>query len=653
MILFLAGTALILAGGVSAVMMRRAGQAARNAVYSSLVVVGCAVAALDAARVLVTGVPRELTVPSALPGGDWTLGIDALSAVFVLAVLGVGAMCALFGTRDLARERRAQAVPQFAFAVLLAAIALVVTAGSVLVFLGAWEVMAISSYALIVTHDEDRQARRAGLLYLVATHTATLALFVMFAVWQTPAADWSFAGLAAASAALSADAVTWILLLALVGFGFKAGCVPLHVWLPPAHAAAPSHVSALMSGIVIKTGIYGLLRVLLLLGGAPAWWGWLVLGVGVASGVLGVLWALAQHDVKRLLAYHSVENIGIILMGIGIGVLGLAHHTPAIAMLGFVGALLHTVNHALFKSLLFLAAGAVYRATGTRHLEALGGLSRGMPLTWLAFLVGAAAIVGLPPFNGFVSEWLVFQGLFHTGEGSGVARLALLGIPALALIGGLALACFAKVAGIAFLGTPRTAEAAAAREDGWGGAVPLLSLAAACVVLGVVPPLGIALVSAAARDLSGVAGAALPAAVVTGAGAIALLALTTVGGAAGLWAIAAGLVRRHGVRRGATWGCGYDAATPRMQYTATSFATPLLSMFGRWSGTRVERSATALHTEASDLVLDGIAVPLWDALRRAALRLRPIQQGRLHVYLFYVLAALLVLLGYLTLGSGR
>ena len=294
-----------------------------------------------------------------------------------------------------------------------------------------------------------------------------------------------------------------MLLLALVGFGFKAGFVPMHFWLPPAHAAAPSHVSALMSGIVIKTGIYGLLRVVLLLGGAPAWWGWIVLGLGIISGVLGVLWALAQHDIKRLLAYHSVENIGIILMGIGVGVLGVAYHAPLVAMLGFTGGLLHTVNHAVFKSLLFLGAGAVYRATGTRNMEELGGLARRMPLTWLAFLIGAAAIVGLPPLNGFVSEWLVYQGLFATSQSSDVLRLAVLGIPALALIGALALACFTKVAGVVFLGTPRTAHASRATEVGRGRYLPALALAVTCLALGVAPALGIAFVSSAARSSLG------------------------------------------------------------------------------------------------------------------------------------------------------
>jgi formate hydrogenlyase subunit 3/multisubunit Na+/H+ antiporter MnhD subunit len=510
--------------------------------------------------------------------------------------------------------------------------------------------MAISSYVLIVTDHDDAGVRRAGLIYLVTTHTATLALFAMFATWAAPASDWTFAALAAATPQLTAGAVAAILLLALFGFGFKAGCVPLHLWLPPAHAAAPSHVSALMSGIVIKTGVYGILRVLLMLGGAPAWWGWLVFAVGIASAVLGVLWALAQHDVKRLLAYHSVENIGIILMGIGLGVLGVATGAPAVAALGFAGALLHTVNHALFKSLLFLGAGAVYHATGTRDMDELGGLARRMPLTWLGFVIGAAAIIGVPPFNGFVSEWLVYRGMFAGADNGDGLRLALIGIPTLALTGALALACFAKVSGVTFLGTPRSARAAAAEEGGSGTYVPMLTLAAACVALGVHPALGIRLVGGAARELAGDLGGGVPATVIAGASAISLMALATLGAAAVLWFVRDALARRQVVRRDATWACGFDAATPRMQYTGSSFAAPLLSIFGRLTGVHVEHSATTYATHPKDLVLDGVALPLWGALHRIASRFRATQHGRLHVYLLYVMAALVVMLAYLSLA---
>jgi formate hydrogenlyase subunit 3/multisubunit Na+/H+ antiporter MnhD subunit len=511
--------------------------------------------------------------------------------------------------------------------------------------------MAISSYLLIVTHHGRADVRRAGLIYLVATHTATLALFAMFATWQVHARDWSFLGLAAASPGLSAAASSTILVLALLGFGFKAGLVPLHFWLPPAHAAAPSHISALMSGLVIKTGIYGMLRVLLLLGGAPAWWGWVVLALGVASGILGVLWALAQHDVKRLLAYHSVENIGIILMGMGIGVLGVDYSSPAVAVLGFAGALLHTVNHAVFKSLLFLGAGAVYRVTGTRNMEELGGLARRMPVTWLGFLIGAASIIGVPPFNGFVSEWLVYQGLFAAGQARDALRLAVFGIPALGLIGALALACFSKVAGVVFLGAPRTGRAASATEVSRGGFLPSLFLAAMCVAIGVIPWLGITLVNGGVSELARVdpSGVALGA-MTSSAGMISIVALVSILLCGALWGLQRYVMRKRAPRYAGTWGCGYDAVTPRMQYTASSFASPLLSLFGGMTGVRVERSTDALHTHPSDLVLDDVALPIWRAMHRAALRLRPIQQGRLYLYLIYVMAALLVLLAYLALG---
>jgi NADH:ubiquinone oxidoreductase subunit 5 (subunit L)/multisubunit Na+/H+ antiporter MnhA subunit len=295
----------------------------------------------------------------------------------------------------------------------------------------------------------------------------------------------------------------------------------------------------------------------------------------------------------------------------------------------------------------------VYRATGTRNMEALGGLAPRMPLTWLGFIIGATAIIGVPPLNGFVSEWLVFQGLWGAGQSRDLLRLALLGVPALGLIGALALACFAKVAGVVFLGSPRSHAADTAQERGGGMVVPMLVLGAACVALGVVPAIGLATVAAAARQLAGPEAAAVPAEVMEGAWLISLMAVGTCALAAALWTLRNVLLRQRSPRRAATWGCGYARVTPRMQYTASSFASPLLSTFGRLSGIRVERSAASLHTRPRDLVLDGVALPLWDVLHRAALRLRPIQQGRLYLYLLYVMAALLALLGYLSLEFRR
>jgi hydrogenase-4 component B len=646
--LLLAGLGLIVAGGALSTR-------GWNGLYRSLVLLGCALAAAAPIGVLITGRSVTLAIPATTPGGAWIVGVDALSAVFLLVILAIGAACATYGVGYIARTHAANAsrFAHLAFAVLVASIALVVVAQSVVLFLVAWELMAISSYVLIVTDYERADVRRAGLIYLVATHTATLALFAMFAAWIGDGGDWSFAELARATPLLGAGAQSAIPALALVGFGFKAGVVPLHIWLPPAHAAAPSHVSALMSGVVIKTGVYGLLRVVIMLGGAPAWWGWTILALGCVSAVLGVLWALAQHDIKRLLAYHSVENIGIILIGIGLGVLGVAYAMPVVATLGFGGAILHTVNHALFKSVLFLGAGSVYCATGTRDIDSMGGLAQRMPATWFAFLVGAAAIVGLPPLNGFVSEWVIYQGLFTGAGAPGGWRFAAAAVAALALTGALALACFVKVAGIAFLGTPRTPAAGAAREVDAGMLAPAWTLAAACITLGLVPMTGLMVVGAATDELAGAPQArALTHFVSADAWTVTLFAALLVGVTSALWLARRALLRSKVTRHEVTWACGYPATDMRTQYTGSSFAAPLLSVFGRVSGVQAHGVGIVRRTHATDLVLDGVVEPAWRALGRATARLRPLQHGRLHIYLLYVMAALVALLAYLALAPG-
>lgn len=651
MTLFVAGLVLWLAAAGAAFAVRH--QGARNRLVTGFALSGSVLAAVPALRVLAGGDSVRVRWAAALPGGDWVIGIDPLSALFVLIVLLVGGACAAYGVaymRHAGKPDHASS-SHAAVAVLVIALAVVVTARSVVLFLGAWEVMAIASFVLIMTEHERPEVRRAGMIYLVVTHTATLALFVMFALWARGAADWTFASLAAAGPPTGAGGVA-LLACALFAFGVKAGLVPAHFWLPPAHAAAPSHVSAIMSGLVIKTGIYGLIRVVVLAGAPPAWWGWVLLAVGVASAVLGVLWALAQHDIKRLLAYHSVENIGIISMGLGLGALGTAYGHPGLSVVGYGAALLHTVNHALFKSLLFLSAGAVQRAAGTRNIEELGGLARRMPGTWGAFVIGAAAIVGLPPLNGFVSEWLLFLGLFGTARVGDATRMAVLGAPILAVVGALALACFAKVAGIGFLGRPRTEGADRAREVGAGFLAPAWTLAAACVAIGilagaVVPPvLGVAAgLGGATAGLSDpvVTGALASARAVTAFAALLVLLIGVVGFLRWL------LLRRVAVRSGPTWACAYPAPTSRMQYTASSFAAPLVRLFGGLAGVREHRGATLFHSGIRDLVLDDVALPAWRVVQRLALRLRPIQQGRLHVYLLYVVAALVALLAYLVM----
>jgi len=648
-ILLFIGLGMVVSAAVAALVVR--GDALRDRVFATLVVAGAGLASVPAFRVLGGAGHLAARWPSGLPGGDLSIGIDPLSAVFLLAALAVGAANAVYGAADMRAGATARISRQAnaAYAVLVVTLALVVTAQSVLLFLSAWEMMAISSFLLIMTDHHQAHVRRAGFIYLVATHTGTLLLFVMFAVWSRGAADWSFASLAAARPTLM-----WgggpLFLLALAGFGVKAGFVPLHFWLPPAHAASPSHVSALMSGIVIKTGIYGILRVVMLAGAPPAWWAWIVLLLGALSAVLGVLWALAQHDIKRLLAYHSVENIGIILIGIGLGALGTAYHHPMLAILGYGAAVLHTVNHALFKSLLFMSAGAVYRMTSTCNMEELGGIAPRMPITFAVFLVGSIAIIGVPPLNGFVSEWLVFQGLFRAGYSSSALRIALLGAPILALVGGLALACFAKAAGVVFLGRPRSARPLAAREVGPAFLFPQLALAAICVAIGLMPAAILRPFLFVGATIAGEPQAQLATAwadVAPDAQHIAVFATALLLVAAVIWAGRRLVLHRRSVRSDATWSSGYGATTSRMQYTASSFAAPLLSVFGPLTGVQEHRGATVFHSVPRDLILDRVVAPLWAYVRRSALRLRPIQDGRLHFYLVYVVATVLAFLTYL------
>ncbi len=652
MTLFVTGLALLLAAATVALMLPNGIRAGR--VFATLTVSGAVIAAVPAIGVLSGRVfVSDLNWNAAVPGGNWVIGIDPLSAIFVLAIAVLGATNAVFGNAYMQAGSQPRVVPQAnaTYAVLVASLLVVVTARSTVLFLGAWEAMAISSFLLIITDHEQARVRRAGLLYIVMTHTATLLLFVMFALMAHGSADWSFASLAVLSRT-APDATSIVLAMALVAFGVKAGLVPLHFWLPPAHAAAPSHVSALMSGVVIKTGIYGILRVLILVGPPPAWWAWTVLALGGASALLGVLWALAQHDVKRLLAYHSVENIGIILLGIGIGGLGTSYGQPALAILGYAAAVLHALNHALFKGLLFMAAGAVYRVTGTRNIEELGGLARRMPATFLMFVIGSIAIIGVPPLNGFVSEWMVYQGLFGASGKDGVFRIAVLAAPVLALAGGLALACFAKVLGVIFLGRARTERALVAGDVGRAYLIPQLILAAACVLIGLLPAV---MVAPAIRIGAVIAGHASSesvaiALVMPGVGKVALYAGAL---AAVLAAFAAGrawLLRRRPVRFGPTWSCGFDAIPTSMQYTASSFAAPLTSLFGHMAGIEEHRGATVFHSEPRDLILDRGVVGAWRTIHGAALRLRPMQHGRLHIYLLYLVGGVLACLAYLVIA---
>jgi hydrogenase-4 component B len=593
-----------------------------------------------------------------LPLGELRVGLDPLSAFFALCICVVSGLAAIYGAgylRAYFGKRRVAPAVVF-FNLLLAAMLGVVLARDGVLFLLAWEAMSLASFFLVTFENDRDEVRRAGTTYLIASHVGVILLIALFALLGRAAGTFDFAAMKSfgiAAAGLSNTAF----LLALGGFGTKAGFWPVHIWLPDAHPAAPTHVSAVMSGVMIKMGIYGLLRVLPFLGPPPTWWGGILVMVGAISGVAGVLHALAQHDLKRLLAYHSVENIGIIALGIGLGLLGQRYGNPGLATLGYAGALLHTLNHGLFKGLLFQGAGSVLHGSGTRHLESLGGLYRRMPETATAFLVGSVAICGLPPLNGFVSEWLIYLGAFRAGAAlpASGAVVALVTLPALALIGGLAAACFVKVFGVVFLGEPRTDHARHAHEVGLAMRAPMLAAALGCLAIGLWPAGAVALVAPAAVSLSG---AALPADLGPLFN-ISLLATVLVALIAALALLRARLLKARPVAQAATWGCGYPHATARMQYTATSFADPVLAPFSsvlhiRTDGGQPDGIFPAqAHFErhVGDMAGERVLVPACRRFLHAARRLRVIQHGRMQLYLVYILATLVALVLWQLSGS--
>ncbi|HET6420995.1 MAG TPA: proton-conducting transporter membrane subunit [Geobacteraceae bacterium] len=653
----LISVSIMLLGGLAALF-------ARNSFFWSTAlgaggaIAGC-VAGLVPAMLVTLGTPAEyMRLSWDVPYGTFYLGLDPLSAFFLLPTLGLCALAALYGGGYLQawRGRKALGAHWFFFNLLAASMVMVIVARNGVLFLMCWEVMSLASFFLVTFENEKESVRDAGWIYLVATHLGTAFLLVLFVLMgrETGAMDFGRPGMLAG---LAPSVAGLMFMLALIGFGTKAGLMPLHVWLPEAHPAAPSHVSAVMSGVMIKTGIYGILRVLTFLGPPPAWWGWLLVAAGVSSGILGVLFALAQHDLKRLLAYHSVENIGIITLGIGVGVLGMQAGSRTMVVLGFGGALLHVINHAVFKGLLFLGAGAVQHATGTLEIDHLGGLLKRMPWTGATFLIGAAAISGLPPLNGFVSEFLIYLGAFHGGTAYGLttALSALATIAALALIGGLAAACFAKAFGIVFLGEPRGGHAIHAHEAGPAMTAPMVLLAAGCLVIGLSGPW---IINAMAPVL--VAASGLPPGAVREnlSQAVGPLSYVVTGCVVLLTLVATlSFIRRRllASREKAisfTWDCGYATPTPRMQYTASSFAQPLIGMFRNFLPVRRRFSppeglfpaVSAFMTETPDIFREGIFRPAFAALSHGLSRVKWLQHGRVQLYILYIVITLLALL---------
>ncbi|MEW6721090.1 MAG: proton-conducting transporter membrane subunit [Thermodesulfobacteriota bacterium] len=596
--------------------------------------------------------PVRIPVPSPVPWVASELCIDGLSAFFLSVVFLVGFLSSVYAVgymREYDGRRRGRAAPLF-FNLLLLSMAIVVSAGDMLTFLLAWEGMGLASYFLVVFEHDRAESRRAGLIYLIATHIGTAGILLAFLLLAGYSGSYSFRGFAAVPVG-SPSALAAVFGFALVGFGTKAGMFPFHIWLPYAHPEAPSPVSAVMSGVMIKMGVYGIVRFLFyLLPSPPPAFGTIVIAFALLSGFFGVLYAIAQHDLKRLLAFHSVENIGIILLGVGAASLSLAASRPGPARLLLAGGLFHVLNHALFKGLLFLGAGAVYQGTRTKNIERMGGLMRGMPRTGLAFLLGSLAISAVPPMNGFASEFAIFRGLWDAAGKEGVQPgLLIAAMAGLALIGGLAFVCFVKVVGTVFLGNPRSPAASEARDPGWPMALPMGVLALTCIALGIHPSavmdflMELAPFPAAepARPLhEGIGGPLTVAAAL--AAAIGLLVL-----------LRRALLRRNGVRAYETWSCGFSYATPRMQYTASSFAEPVIHVFRgilRPRSVREERLSgrflLGMHfeTHIGDLLENGLYLPVYRMFLRLAFLARRLHTGYIHVYLAYILGTVVILL---------
>ena len=641
MTIYLLAILFVLSSGVPGLFLRRRG----GEVAAVLMGLGALLGLAAALRVLAGGPIATLALPPAPLSSAGLLTLDPIAAFFAIPVFLLSACGAVYGIGYWDDHQENARTLRLLFGLLTAAMAFLVVASHALPFLLGWEGMAIAGFVLVMTEDRLPEVRRAGWIYLVCTHIGTLALLAAFALLASASGQWTFAALPKGFAASGQG--TALFGLCLFGFGLKAGLMPLHLWLPPAHAAAPSHVSAMMSGVLIKMGILGLVRLLSWIPDPPFWWGATLMALGGLSGILGVAFALGQHDLKRLLAYHSIENIGIILLGLGLGTLGKSTGHPLLQVLGYAGALLHVINHSLFKGLLFLGAGSVVHALGTRALERMGGLGQRMPWTAGAFLAGSWAICGLPPLNGFVSEWFIYLGAFRAlGFFHWPWSLAVL--TALAIIGALALACFAKAYGTVFQGMPRSQTAGAAHEAPLSMLFPMGVLAGACATIGLAPMLVAPALDRVVSTLGTGPGlqrlarlADLP--------RLSLLAFLMLGLAFLLWRWL-----RPQAQEGTqpTWDCGYGAATSRMQYTASSLADGLVGGL-RWAlwpsshGGEVAGNFPAdqpFESHVADPVLDRAADPVFRGLATGASWLRFFQGGHLQLYLLYVLLTLLTLL---------
>jgi hydrogenase-4 component B len=646
---FFAAIMLILSGGLFSLVFARHKVLSRAAA-AILITAGCGLGLLDAVATL-TGSVTHSAAFQYLNLFFLRFEMDGLSAFFLGVIFLICLLAAVYSFHymDDSGSSVRTAVNGFFFSLLVVSMAMVVTAANIITFMLSWEMMSLSSFFLVIHNYQKKENLKAGYLYFVFSHVGAMFLFAGFGLLYKYTGSFGFADVNT----LPAAAKTLAFVFFFIGFGSKAGVFPFHVWLPHAHPAAPSHISAVMSGVMIKTGIYGILRIYSLLELPAPGFGYLVAGAGVVSGILGVVYALGQTDIKRLLAYSSVENIGIVLIGMGLGMIGVSSHNPVMAVLGFSGALFHVLNHALFKSLLFMGAGMVVHQTGTRSMDALGGLLKSMKMTGAAFIIGSLAICGLPPFNGFAGEFVVylggFQGISLDKVPFAVSMASIIG---LAVIGGLALACFTRVLGIVFQGEPRTAAAQNRTESGTTMLGAMGFLAGICIIIGVFPGwfFNLSVSAVSALNLGYARIPLAPFAQITGnitLGAFVIILLVLAVGGVRSW-----FYRAKPISPSGTWGCGFTRPTAKMQYTGLSYAFEMVRFFrpaapieehhppvsGRFPA--ATRYDSRVHDIAERYMEPGVVRPvqfLFD-------RLRWIQHGDIHLYIGYILLAIVLLL---------
>lgn len=615
-----------------------------------------------------TTTATDMTLPIGLPWLGAHFRLDALASFFLVVVNLGGATASLYGLGYGHHEPAPQRVLPF-FPAFLAGMNLVVLADDAFSYLLCWEFMSLVSWALVMAHHREAGNAKAGYVYLVMASFGTLALLLAFGLLAGPAGDYGFAAIR--DAQHSPHMATLVLTLMLLGAGSKAGLVPLHVWLPLAHPAAPSHVSALMSGVMTKVAIYGFIRVVFDLLGQPSWWSSvIVLSLGGITAVMGILYAMMEKDLKRLLAYSTIENVGVIFASLGLALAFQANGLKLLAALAFTAALFHVLNHSFFKSLLFFGAGAVLTATGERDMDKLGGLIHRMPFTSFAVLVGCVAISALPPFNGFVSEWLMFQAVLHSPE---LPQWALkITVPAvgalLALAAALAAACFVKTYGVTFLGRPRGAAAEIADEVDRSSLSAMFILAALCLLAGILPGL---VIDALSPIMLQILGGRMPiqanepwlsiVPIAEGRSSYSgLLVMAFITISASSAVVFIHRFASHALRRAPAWGCGFSDPTPAAQYSGGSFAQPIRRVFGTLvfhARDHVEMPPPGdirparLRIELHDLIWEGMYEPIAGAVGLSSEKLNRLQFLTIRRYLSLVFATLVTLLLVLAIWS--